>query len=122
MYQRFLQVSDGWTGFWFGLNLTGADGPARAGLEAELLAALEEGLLEPETLSWAVILGANVDEDLYVVFDPSESGPGREPRIQVVSAEDGLLEAFDGFDQWLEKLAAGEHLPRTVPLDLEGPS
>jgi SMI1/KNR4 family protein SUKH-1 len=118
-YRRFLEVSDGWTGFWFGLTLTGAGSLAREGLETQLLEALEEGLVEAEDLAWAVILGANVDEDLYLLFDPAEAGPGEEPPIQMYSAGDGLLESFDSFARLMETLASGDLLPRTVPLDLE---
>lgn len=117
-YREFLEVSDGWIGFWFGLTLLGASGPAREALEAAISSATEAGV-PTEILGWSVVLGANVDEDLYVVFDPAERAAGGEPRIQVWSTEDGQLEVFESFAAWLKALTAGDALPRTVPLDLE---
>ena len=117
-YREFLELSNGWVGFWFGLTLLGASGPARESLEASITSATEAGVAT-EILGWGVVLGANVDEDLYVVFDPAERSAVAEPRIQIWSTEDGQLENFESFASWLEALTSGDALPRTVPLDLE---
>lgn len=111
-YRWFLECSDGWTGFWFGMSLLGTAGPARAALEVELAEAMEAG---PGHFAGVVVLGANAEEDLYMLFDPGEE----EPKVEIYSIGDGTLEVFDSFAQLLEMLSSGERLPRTVPLDLE---
>jgi hypothetical protein len=115
-YRAFLQVSDGWLGFWFGLTLLGTGGPTRSAVAA----AVAEGQMQEggEELGRLVVLGSNVDEDLYLVFDPRDPAAG-EPRMRVYSVGDGELEVFDSFAAMLEALSAGERLPTTVPLDME---